>query len=48
MNSEWFWLLVFVLFIAGTHIAEAFSKHRKRLDDIEKRLNKLDRNSSNP
>jgi hypothetical protein len=43
MNSDWFWLLVFVLFIAATYVAESFDKHRKRLDSLEKRLDGLER-----
>jgi len=41
MKSDWFWILVFVLFIAGTYIAEAFSKQRKRMKEIEERLGRL-------
>jgi len=42
MNGDWFWALVFVLFIAGLYIAEAFDKHRKRMAKIEERLNKIE------
>jgi preprotein translocase subunit YajC len=43
VSSDWFWTLVFVLFIAGTYIAEAFSNQRKRMKEIEKRLDSLER-----
>jgi hypothetical protein len=43
MNPDWFWTLVFVLFIAGTYIAEAFSRQHKRMKEIEKRLGLLER-----
>jgi len=46
MNNDWFGLLVFVLFIAGTYIAEAFSKQRKRMKEIEERLERLETNKS--
>jgi cbb3-type cytochrome oxidase subunit 3 len=42
VRNDWFGLLVFVLFIAGTYIAEAFSKQRKRMKDIEERLVRLE------
>lgn len=43
MKEEWFWGLVFILFIVGTYIGEAFSNHRKRLKNIEERLDRLER-----
>lgn len=42
MNGDWFWALVFVLFVAGLYIGEAFYKHRKRMAKIEERLNKVE------
>lgn len=42
MNSDWFWLLVFVLFIAGTYVAEALHSQRKRIKTLEDRLDRLD------
>ncbi len=43
MKSDWFWILVFVLFIVGTYIGEALSKQRKQIAKIEERLNRLER-----
>jgi cytochrome oxidase assembly protein ShyY1 len=48
VKSDWFWLLVFVLFIAGTYIAEALSKQRKRMKDIEERLDRIETKVSPP
>lgn len=42
MNGDWFWALVFVLFIAGLYIAEAFDKQRKRITKLEERLEKIE------
>jgi len=41
-ESDWFWVLVFVLFMVGTYIAEAFSKQQKRIKEIEERLERLE------
>lgn len=46
MKSDWFWILVFILFIAGTYIAEAFSKQRKRMKEIEERPDRLESKGS--
>jgi len=48
VKSDWFWLLVFILFIAGTYIAEAFSKQRKRMKEIEERVERLETKVSPP
>jgi len=42
MRDDWFWILIFVLFIAGIYIGEALSMQRKRLKDIEERLDRLE------
>jgi hypothetical protein len=42
MNADWFWLLVFVLFIAGTYVAEALHSQRKRIKSLEDRLGRLE------
>jgi hypothetical protein len=44
MKSDWFWILIFALFIAATYIAQAFDKHSKRLKKIEERLERLEHN----
>jgi preprotein translocase subunit YajC len=45
MKSDWFWGLVFVLFIVGTYIGEALDSQRKRMEKVEERLNRLKRNT---
>jgi hypothetical protein len=42
MKSDWPWILVFVLFIAGTYVAEALHSQRKRIESLEDRLGKLE------
>jgi hypothetical protein len=42
MNGDWFWALVFVLLIAGLYIAEAFDMHRRRMEKIEERLDRIE------
>jgi hypothetical protein len=42
VRSDWFWILVFVLFIAGTYVAERFHKHSERMKKIEERLGRLE------
>lgn len=48
MRDDWPWLLTFILFIAGIYIAEAFSKQRKRMKEIEERLERLETKVSPP
>ena len=42
MRNDWPLILIFILVIAGTYIAEAFSKQHKRMKEIEDRLERLE------
>jgi hypothetical protein len=42
MKGDWFWILGFVLFIAGTYVAEALHSHRKQIKEIRERLERLE------